>query len=182
MSEQTAIKDNPASTSGGESEDALDNLLNEFEQKTEPQKSSVSAEDIGEVVQYVKQQQVESEKKDTEEGIKSAVDTIKEGLDVKVPDRAIRGMLFDLAESNEGFVNAFNNRNNNPQAWNKVLKSFQKEVAAEFQIDPEATNDREALKQAVHSSKSETATTDEPVNFAKMSDSDFQKALIDMGL
>ena len=111
MSEQAAIETNPQGTSGGESEDALDSLLDEFKQKTEPQKPAVSTEDFSEVVQYVKQQQVESVKKETEEGISSAVASIKEGLDVSVPDRAIRGMLFDLAESNEEFVNAFNNRN-----------------------------------------------------------------------
>jgi hypothetical protein len=182
MSEQAAIETNPQGTSGGESEDALDSLLDEFKQKTEPQKPAVSTEDFSEVVQYVKQQQVESVKKETEEGISSAVASIKEGLDVSVPDRAIRGMLFDLAESNEEFVNAFNNRNNNPQAWNKVLKAFQKEVADEFQIDPGATNDREALKQAVHSSKSETQPTEEQPDYSKMSDADFQKALNDLGL
>lgn len=148
----------------GESSDAqvdeLDSLLSDFGQPdqtgTEPQNTpvqDVTKDDIREMVQYSKQDRHAREMEQTNAAIDSACKTVFENLPEGVlPERAVRGLLIDMADSDQRFQKAFFARGSNPAQWNKILSATAKEMAKEFAtVDKDLSEDKEAIASAVRS-------------------------------
>lgn len=107
--------------------------------------------------------------------INKAVEKISGEIDVKIPQKAIKGMLFDMANEDKRISDAFDNRYNDPKTWDKVLKAVSKEIGKEFKglPDQKLSNDRELVTAAVRGA-SKTTVEDEAPDFSKMSDAEFQ--------
>lgn len=110
-----------------------------------------------------------------EQSVQSAVSTIRENLDVKVPDIAIKGWLNEEANQDPRIQKAFQESNTNPVAWNKILKSIAGKMSKEFgsQPDPELNAGREAVATAMRG-KSTVTVDDEAPNYDQMNDQEFQ--------
>lgn len=197
MNKQTVVEESDVSaTPGTEVDDAqdLDSLLNEYDE-AEPQSSESKeakdsspeeGEDIKSVVSYVKSVQERELRQQTEADVKKAVETIKDGFDIPLPDRVVRGVLLDMADQNPKFLRAWSDRHENPAGFNKVLKAIQAQLKQEFGSLPDKTlsDERNALASAVRGATKST-TVDEPddlSNVASKSDAEFNKMLREMGL
>jgi plasmid stabilization system protein ParE len=159
-------------------QDDMDALLREYEdapKEAAPQPES----DMSDVVEYIRTQKAQSEAEQSEKDIKSAVDSLKQGLNVKIPDRLLRGAIHDKAAGDQRFITAYQQRHSNPTGWSRVLKGLQQEIINDFADTPDAqaTNDRNAVISAVQGSTNKSPEPNSPQNFAKMSDADFDKAV-----
>jgi len=102
---------------------------------------------VGKVVEYVESLQQKSAKEATEAALKEAVTTVKTAADALkgLPDKLIRGALYDQADSDPRFMQAYMGRHKNPESWGKVLNAFAQNLAKEV---PSADNTRLASDQA----------------------------------
>lgn len=161
----------------GESSDAqvdeLNSLLSDFDQPdqtgTEPKK--ITSDDVREVVDYVRDTRQKDEMKETNDAIDHACKTVYDALSEEakaiLPERATRGLLIDMADSDRRFQRAFLERNSNPSQWNKILNAKAKELSTEFtpQVDRELSDDKEAIASAVRSAS--TKAPEPPEDEAK---------------
>jgi hypothetical protein len=169
--------DTPAVDDKG-TQDDMDALLQEYEEAPK-QAAPEPSNDMSEVMDYIKAQKAQAEADQSEKDIATAVDNLKQGLDVKVPDRLLRGAIHEKAAGDQRFINAYQQRNSNPSGWNKVLKTLQREIIEEFNSipDPQATDDRNAVISAVQGSTNKSPEPSSPPDFNKMSDADFDKVM-----
>lgn len=183
MSEEQAVANETAPIETVDSAQDLDSLLNEFDasinstQTKEPEQPNTN-----ELIEFVREerevrtkQREEEIKQQTANDIKSAVSVISEELEgLNLPERLIRGALYDKAENDPRFLQAWTNRSQDPKTFNKILKSFAKEVKGDFDNVPDrqATEDREALAAAVRSANTRSAEP-ETVDVTTMSDQEF---------
>lgn len=170
--------DTPAVDDKG-TQDDMDALLQEYEEAPKEAAPKEANNDMSEVMEYIKTQKAESEAAQSEKDIATAVDSLKQGLNVKIPDRLLRGAIHEKAAGDQRFINAYQQRGSNPAGWNKVLKGLQQEILADFDNipDQQATNDRNAVISAVQGSTNKTPEPTSPPNYGKMSDADFDKAM-----
>jgi hypothetical protein len=176
MSEEQSVADNTAPNETVESAQDLDSLLNEFDSqeqaKPEPEQPK---DDNSDVFEYVRQQRDEQVKQQTNQDIQNAVGTMNKELEgLNLPERVVRGMLFDKAENDSRFLQAWTNRHQNPAAFDKILKGLATEIRGDFESlpDKQTNEDREALAAAVRSANNKPAEP-EQVDFNAMSDAEF---------
>ena len=178
--EQTVVADDTGKDTPAETGDALDSLLNEYEEATQPKQAEPQQQsETKELLDYFKGQREADYAKQIDDDLKSAVDTVKEALGelpVKPSDRALRGILNEMAVEDPRLKNAFEKRHENPQAWGKVLKSAAKAIQEDFSYDPNLTEDREAVAAAVKSASTATEADDQYTHesLSKKSDTEFE--------
>lgn len=142
-------------TEATEPEKTIDELLGDFEKPSEVKPQTKS--EFGEVLNFVKEFQSKEAQKEIDAGIDDAVKFIKSDESITVSDRMVKGLLNVLAEENPRVLESFNNRAQNPAAWEDIKKWAQTEVKKEFSIEPKITDDIAAAKAAASGQ-----TTDEP--------------------
>lgn len=117
-------------------EPTLDELLTDFQdpkpegQKPEAKSNSDDSK-IDEVYNWMKTDQQEKVSRAFEDGITDAIKTLKCD-EIKASDRAIKGMLYTLAEDNPKFEKAFQSRRTNPAAWERSLEWAKAEMVKEY--------------------------------------------------
>ena len=165
-------------------EDSLDDLLKEFDTPDETQESqetqtapTVSPDDIAEIRQF----RAEREKEQIKNALNESSRMAKEAAGLEgVPDWVFEARLHKEAFDNPKVGQAFMNRDSNPEAWKKVVASIGKTIASDYKTDGKATESWNAVEGAMHSA-STSKDTDTPVDFNKMSDSEFMKWKIQNG-
>lgn len=162
--------------SGAQTDDDLDVLLSEidkdFVKDTEADPESKEDTELSNKVDHLL-------KKDEDAAIAGAVTSVQNDLrdlDVSAPDDAIEGMLNQMAGKDTRFKKAFQNRDESPEDWGRVLGAASKTIAKKFgdQVDKNLTDDRAAVENAIKGS-STTNEEDTSKNYKGMSDSDFEK-------
>lgn len=96
--------------------------------------------------------------------------------DSKIPEDAALGWLDQKARKIPQIAMAFQNRHRDPRMVQKWEKYLQKEWASDFgpTIDPVATEDREAVAQAVRGASTKV-TADPPPKLGGMSNAEYRK-------
>ena len=172
--ESTVDPKDTTSDSGAQTDD-LDTLLNEidndFEKGTQAAPEKGTDPDLSEKVDYLLKQQ---ETTASGEAVSSVQGGLKE-VDISAPDEAIEGMLNQMAIKDERFMKAFQERDQNPGHWNKVIAAASKSIAKKFgdMVDKPLTDDRDSVANAIRGS-STTSDEDAPKNYNSMTDSDFE--------
>lgn len=186
-SKTVADNPDPADKQTGKDEGApadrsLDEILSELDQEYDkgtqpddepkaPAKASKSDDDLRRDLDAVKERLFWQD-------VDAAVGTVKTELgdDLNVSDRAVRGVLNELYNEDPRFKKAFDNRSNNPTAYQRVLRAAAREVRKDFgdPVDRQTTSDRDALAAAAAGSKSANIVEDEAPDFATMSDADYE--------
>ena len=163
----------------GAQEPSIDELLEEFKVKTETpteqQSKDIKADDLREVVDYVRQDRDEKIKERTDTDVMAAVKVVKG--DLELDDGLVKQILYGRASTDPRFLKAFQMRHENPSAWESVQKAMHKELASTLtpKTDPNLTDDRAAVEAAVRSQS--TGSTEEPLpDLGSMSDAEFNEA------
>ena len=185
--EQAVVANDAGNDTPVESGDALESLLSEYEEATQPtQAEQQQTNDSNELLDLLKKREerdVENEAKEAEKTVEtdiaSAVESVQghlEGGPVKLSNEAIDDMLNGLARRDPRFAKAFTDRHQNPQAWSRILKSAAKKISENNSIDPNLTEDREAVANAVKSASTATEADDQHTHqsLSKMSDTEFE--------
>lgn len=188
--------ESPTSGEGGgaQAEDDLDSLLAEWDQQQSRQTQEASSgeqtdegkqsktelpEDVREVVDYVKQQREQEVAERTNKDIADAAEKLREGWEEAPPAALLEGEIWKSAGKDQRFLQAFQNRHQQPDLWDRILKAKQKELKAmlEARPDSEATADRDAVTSAVRSASKAPPGPQAPTEaeIAKMSDAEFER-------
>ena len=161
---ESQVESKTAAEGAGAQTDDLDSVLSEidkeFEDAQKATKEAPEAEGDPRVDFLIR--------KETETSVNEAVDIVKKSLDemeVPVSARVVRSMLNNMALEDPRIKVAFDGRYENPARWQKILKNLGKEIASEFNVDHQLTNDRKAVEAAIRGSK--TATPEDNVSFDK---------------
>jgi len=171
MSEQAVVEDSNTTSDDVVSDDnALDNLLNEYDEGTKEETPTGEQSDISEVVSYIKEKREQENKVSADAAISNAVKSLKG--DSTLPDAVFRGMIYE--KSNDArFLKAFTERESNPDGWNKVIGAMSNEFKSSLpKEDGQLSADKEALASAVQSASTHQAQPQE-VDLASMSDAEF---------
>jgi hypothetical protein len=181
MSEQTATDkanaelQKEATVEAGSVQDDLDTLLQEYDTSTKPAPETKPQKTALE--QWAEREMAKQQRHELQDGIKSAVEQVKGGLGetpVKITDTLIEGFLHKRAADDPRVQQAFQEREANPQNWNRILSGIGKDLKDELSIDTSATQDRAAVEAAVSGTKTTDTEPDAP-DYANMSDEDFAK-------
>ncbi len=164
----------------GAQEPTIDDLLKEFEASENPteqqtQKTDLKADDIREVVGYVREEREQKSRERTDTDVAAAADIVKGDLGIS-KERVIDS-LYGKANRDPRFLRAFQQRHENPNAWNSVLRKMHDELASDLKpkVDENLTDDRAAVEAAVRSQS--TGSTEEPLpDLGSMSDAEFNEA------
>ena len=152
--------------------DDLDSILNEYETETkEEAKPQQQAEIKPEDIEFIKDFQRETARKQTAEDIASAVSMVSDGLDFGSEDltkEVVEGVLYKRVENDPRMLNAFMSRRQNPSGWSKVLNAVKGELKSKM-VDQKTTKDWNALESAVHSANTSKPQEDTPKPLHKMS-------------
>lgn len=176
MAEETVANESESQTTEESAQaDDLDTLLSKYSQEfdQETNTSEKASKDDDRVAQLeARLERYESTK--VAEDVANAAKIIAEEIGENAPSqRVLKAMLNDMAIEDERLLKAFQNRHNDPQTWNKILKSASKEIKKEFpNVDKNATESRAAVEAAVRGS---TQPSDDKPDFSKMSDAEFQQ-------
>lgn len=156
----------------------LDHLLAEYEAPTPAPKPQPDLSKLQPVIDYAAQELTNKANERVQTDVKSAVEFVKEaegGADI--PDKLARGFLEAKASDDPSFKKAFENRQNDPNAWQSALSGAQSEFAEEIKGLPSNNikSDAEAARAAVAGDVEPQGDSDElsPKEMAKMSDQDF---------
>lgn len=119
-------------------------------------------------------------KQEYDTAISDNVSFIKDGSEIKHSDTVIKGLVKTLAEEDPVFVNAYNDRIKNPDAYKAAQEGLRDKVKEELTIDPSAAKVVQAhLAADGHSnnepdaSKTREGKTDAEI--AAMSDLEFEE-------
>jgi hypothetical protein len=180
----------PVSEAVSGAPDELDTLLKQFETpaeqkpktETKPETKPEPSEDMKDLANYVRAKRDEESREATRGDLAKAVTAVQTEIDdggLKLPDRLVRGALRDMAEEDPRFLRAWAERGANPKAWEQVLKAAAKEIRKELESspDPQATEDKAAVRAAVRSASTRTPEPEKLDNakINKMSDAEFNK-------
>ena len=170
-------------------QDELDTLLGEFSAETEPTppaESSAEANKLDEVHAMLQDGQKKEALRVTNERITESVKTFKEAAGTDISDDMVETLLHGKAAKDARFAKAFIEAENNPAAWDSVVKAMAKEYAAIVSAapDPDATADQDAVVAAVHSASTKAPAADAPGDdeVATMSTGDFNDLQRELGV
>lgn len=177
VASESDTKATPGNEDKGAQEPSIDELLKQFETDTKPEQKStdLKADDIKEVVDYVREDREEKTRERTNADISSAVKAVKGDLDVD--DDLVEGMLWRKASKDQRFLRAFQLRHENPSTWADMQKAMNRELAGKITAKPDQnlTDDRAAVEAAVRSAS--TGSTEEPLpDLGSMTDAEFDAA------
>lgn len=173
MSEQAVVEDSNTTSEEVVSDDnALDDLLNEYDEGTTKEVETGEQTDLKEVVSYIKQDRENKELEASTAAINDAVKVVKGDSDL--PDIVFEGMLHAKARDPR-FLQAFTNRAANPAGWTKVLNAVAKEFNDSMpKEDAGLSATTEAIASAVQSASTKQPT-EETTDWSSLSDSDFNR-------
>lgn len=168
-----------AAPTSGESE--LDKLLSDFKQQTPPQQAVETSiiKELAPVIKYAKGRMEDDERAAFNDDVAKAVTFVSEAEEVKgLPQRFVRGYLHDLAAEQPTFRDAFVNRRQSPEDWEKALTNARTAIAEEAKVfmGGRLRTDIEAARAAV-TGQSSTAPPEKPLpsntELENMSDRDY---------
>lgn len=175
--QQTATEPEPEQqVADGDEQSApdLNALLNEYDEgvNQEEQQAQDEKSDLKEVVDYVRQDQQDKIKAQTDKDVAAAVETVQGDLKgMNIPDRAISGYLQQFS-ADKRFMNAYGNRHQNPKGWQKVLKGVAQEIKGDYSVDQKVTEDRESLNAAV---REQSTNAPAQASYSDMSGAEFDE-------
>ena len=149
----------PAAAPAAAPADDIDALFKEFEDGTQapvvPAPAAAPARPAAPTVEALSRQVNELQSRlvgeDFEKAVKSTIDTIKDRDDRLKPvsEKVVRALLDVQAREDPRIRSAFDNRQQNPQAWGKILSSIAKKLGDEFAAsmpNENLTNARDAAR------------------------------------
>ncbi|RJR37220.1 MAG: hypothetical protein C4576_23015 [Desulfobacteraceae bacterium] len=165
---ETQTQGNPPANAGGTPSSSqgsdFDKLLNEFEQRKQPQPPEIP-ETIKPLVDWAASKRFEEEKETFEKDVSAAVGFMKEADSLKSLDEfLVRGALNVFAMENKEFDEAFKNRRQNPAAWNEARAKARETIAKRLTKESQGSDvrsDIEAATAAVRNSHSAPRNTSE---------------------
>jgi len=178
MTETTEPNTDPNQETVSEPSDDLDALLNEYQEpvKAEPPvktEQTPSTDEMTEFRMMMEQNRVEKQN----EGLNEAAKMVKSSAGDaagNMPEWMFVGALREEATRNPNLEKVFNERGQNPEAWNKVASALGKKIAHDLNpTDKQATDSWNAVESAVHSSSSSNPVEEAPPNLNKMNDAEF---------
>lgn len=159
-------------------DDLLDNFNSEFDQDTQPGKTEtteeVSKSDVAEMKQFMAEQRQTNTDTAVSEAAKTIKSMIGDDLPINVSEDHITDLLYGKASRDQRFLNAFVQRTQKPQEWNKILAGFANKFKDDFgkPIDQQVTQDREAVTTSI---RGQSTVTEETPNLAGMTDAKFDE-------
>ena len=161
-------------------EPSLDSLLAEYDEtpKEEPKQEAPqpNAPTVTADVQEFMARQI---KKEQTEAIQESAKILREAAgQTHLAEKWFEGQLHVAASQDPRIYAAFENRANNPGAWNAILKTLGKDIAKELtqpQTDEASTESWNAVEASVHSA-STSNQAEKQLNWAGMTDSEFMAA------
>ena len=172
--EQTEEQAKPV-TEADDAQD-LDAILSQYAtDEQETTEDTPKKDEVAELRERIERREREELQAKIQEDIGKSVSRIKDNLkdsSINVSDRIVRGLLNEAAQADPRILRAFNDRYNNPQNWERVESQLAKDLISELSIDPSATASVNAVRNHVRGSQ---PVTDDPPDFSKMSDRDFEK-------
>lgn len=174
-----AVTDDSARVDG----DPLDTLLSQWDEAQKAKQAPVSPS-----VPHTQQQQeaplspraARLEERLFQEDLNEAVSNI--AGDMKIPRRAAIGWLDQIAREKPAVGQAFLNKANDPQTWERFERALRKEMKDEFKsfmVDETATADREAVAQAVRGASTTKVAAEPAPKFGGMSNAAYRKYVIE---
>lgn len=179
---------------GAQTDDDLDSLLAEWDEdqkkaaeqspsgeQTETGKTGATElpSDVREVVDYVKEQREREITERTNQDVAAAAEKLREGWDDAPPAALLEGEIWKSAGKDQRFLAAFQQRHQQPDKWDRILKAKQRELQAMLAGTPdqEATADRQAVASAVRSASKAPTGSEGPSadDISKMSDKEFEQ-------
>lgn len=159
-----------------EDEQNLEATLKEFEDGMQPEQKPTEPDDIADLKAQVQSLVDERSKKQTSAGIAEALKVVKG--DSPLPDEVFEGLIYSRAEKDTRFLKAFQNREQHPVAWNKVLTALGTEFSASLESLPDKnlTEARDAMRVSVRNqSTGPEETGDRSKEIRTMSSEDWAK-------
>ncbi len=156
-------------------EKSMDDVLNEFTaeydadaQAPEQIKADPPKSDESETLRLLKsldQREKAREQQEDTADLSAAVKLVKDS-GLGIPSDLIEAAFHIEARKDKRFLDAFNQRKQNPEGWIRVAKAFGKKLAGKIEPQPDAqlTSDREAARDAVRGSSTETPSETEMTN------------------
>jgi len=156
----------------------LDELLAEYQEPETPEKPEPAAtpttEEMSEFRSMMDERRVEKQNAGLNEAAKM-VKTSAGEVAANIPDWMLVGAMREEATRNPKIEQIFNERDHNPDAWNKVATALGKKIAGDLTpTDKQSTESWNAVESAVHSASSSTPQPESLPDFNKMSDLEFQ--------
>ena len=164
----------------GSKESEFDKLLKEFDSSNTAAKPDLTelVKGLKPVIDYADGQRQKEAKAAFENDVKSAVLYLQEADEMKkASPKLIRGFLEAKASEDAGFKAAFEDRANNPAAWNAKLEDARKEAAKEFSpmLTDDVRSDLEAAKAAIGGKTDQALEKGpDPVALFRMNDQAFE--------
>ena len=158
---------------------SLDSLLSEYDEtpKEAPQQESQpSATQPTADMQAFMDRQIQ---KETTQAINESAKALRDAVgDTNLSERWFEGQLHVAANQDSRIMSAFNNRENNPGAWDSILNALGKELSKEINqapTDSASTDSWNAVEASVHSASTSKVTESAP-NYGAMTDAEFFSA------
>lgn len=168
-------------------QDDLDSILAEYDSEAQTQPSQddkaekKDASDDGKldkVLSSIEEWEKKEQARAYREAMDESINAIK-GEDLELDNELIEGWLNYKASQDSRISQAYVDRHNKPQVWNRTLKALRNElVNKSSKVDKDATSDSEAIASSMRSassSKSEQKTISKE-DLDKMSDKEFFEA------
>lgn len=159
MSDPYSDQTTGADAGHGQTEDAnsgdsdLNSLLNEYEEGTKPKvEKTVVQPDLSKldpVIQFAEAEMQRSQREAFDKDVNAAVERVAEGEKFQsLPKKLTRRMLVAYAVDNQDFNKAFENRSQNPSAWDAAIAKAQDELSNEVEGLVVTSNDRDDIEAA----------------------------------
>lgn len=191
--EQTAVEQTDetaqqVSEAADAQDEDLDQLLTEYESGTKAEsipepKATAEADRVAQLESKVQQFEQMLTAREVNAALEDMAQQVKG--DLQVSDRVVRGFIRDMAAEDPRLEDIFNNRASDPASFKRLVKSLGKSFAKEWsasQVDQAATEDREAVTQAVRGSSNKAPEGDAVPDFASMNDAEAREAMKKMGI
>lgn len=174
-----------ADTEDRSAQDDLDSILAEYDSRdsqAQPDKADkeASTDDgkLDKALSYIEKMEQQEQARAYREAMDESINAIK-GEDLELDNELIEGWLNYKASQDSRISQAYVDRHNKPQVWNRTLKALRNELVNKAsRVDKDATSDSEAIASSMRSassSKSEQKTVSKE-DLNKMSDKEFFEA------
>lgn len=164
--------------------DDLDSLLSQYDEtvqpKTEPKSTPEQARGTAEQPDALKSRLDALEKRIADEEFQKQISPVIKNVRGDIPenvmtDEEIQDWMEGRAKRDQRLTQAWIERAKNPQGWAKVQDGLRKELSKKFagQPDPNATEDREAVTEAIVRGASNRAPEQKAPDFSKANNREF---------
>jgi len=173
------------SSARDEGED-LDALLNQFDESIkEPAQSTPEPAVDNEILTKVQQLEQQLSDQQFRTDMVKVVETVRGDLDPNVfDDTTIEALIDAEARKQPKLKAAWDNRHNDPSGFNKVVSALGNELNKRFSAMPDAaaTEDHEAVANAVRGASNKAPDHNAPPDFSQMTDGEARQAMRKMGI